>query len=163
MFELILTITRLEASLDRWQSEFLAMYSKANMTPSDLIILNMIRLHDRPKSVLDISRILNRDDIPNIHYSIRKLHKAELIEKQRPNKVKGLTYKVTDEGKDLTDRYARTRKQLINDKLPVFAEWKNWVKVTHDTLTTLHTIYDMAGSYLATHRLDGKSDGDDRK
>ena len=47
----------------------------------DNMVLHIIATLDRPKSLSDISRFMNRDDLANIQYSLRKLMKAGLIEK----------------------------------------------------------------------------------
>ncbi len=75
-------------------------------------MLHVIRMNDRPKSVKDLARLTNRDDIPNIQYSLRKLIGAGLVVRSGSGRS-GVTYSVTEKGREVTDRYAEIRRALL--------------------------------------------------
>ena len=50
-----------------------------NLTGEENVILQQLMFTSKPRSVSDLSRFSNRDDIPNIQYSLRKLIAAGLI------------------------------------------------------------------------------------
>jgi len=52
-----------------------------NLTGEENVILQQLMFTSKPRSVSDLSRFSNRDDIANIQYSLRKLTAAGLIEK----------------------------------------------------------------------------------
>jgi predicted MarR family transcription regulator len=77
------------------------------------VILHVIRMMDRPKTGATIARLINRDDIPNIQYSLRKLESAGLIEKQKEGNGKTFSYKTTPKGTQLTDEYYKIKAEIL--------------------------------------------------
>ena len=97
-----ITVTELEFSLiratsafDRWQAECLAAVAHQQLGSTDNAILHVIRLKERPKTTTEIARLLNRDDVANLQYSIRKLQDAGLIERCTAGKRKGTRHRAT--------------------------------------------------------------------
>ena len=81
----------------------------------DNMVLHIIATLDRPKSLSDISRFMNRDDLANIQYSVRKLLKAGLIEKASDRSARGTTYRSTAAGRAAVAEFdgdAPLRRQL---------------------------------------------------
>src|ERR1700735_5782272 len=52
-----------------------------NLTGEENVILQQLMFTSKPRSVSDLSRFSNRDDIANIQYSLRKLAAAGCVEK----------------------------------------------------------------------------------
>lgn len=100
----------------RWQEECESSINGTDLTGNELAILHVIRMKDKPKTIYDIARLLNRNDNFNINYSIRKLLKMGLIEKvrvtQASKKVSGF-YQVTEVGIHNTDAYTEARKHIL--------------------------------------------------
>jgi predicted MarR family transcription regulator len=85
----------------------------ANLTGQDCVILQGIRIGERPKSIPEIQHFTNRTDIANIQYSVKKLMKAGLVEKADRNHGRGTTYRLTATGISATDDYVRARRDFI--------------------------------------------------
>lgn len=85
----------------------------AKLTGQDCVILQGIRLGDRPKSIPEMQHFTNRTDIANIQYSVKKLMKARLVEKANRSHGRGTTYRLTAEGIRATDAYVRARREFI--------------------------------------------------
>lgn len=109
-------------------------------------------MKDRPKTISEIGRLLNRDDIPNLQYAIRKLLGAKLIEKHRGNKKKGICYKTTKCGVQVTDSYAEIRRTLLLPLLDSVHNWDTLAGSTCLTLDLLKGIYDSAALPVSAHR-----------
>lgn len=92
-----------------WQQECEKAANNSGLTGNELSVLHVIRMKDRPKSISDIGKILNRTDAFNIHYSIRKLIKKKLVRKTSNNKA----YEITEEGIRNTDLYTQVRKNTL--------------------------------------------------
>jgi predicted MarR family transcription regulator len=116
------SVTRLELALfnifesvERWEKECTAAVQPGlSITGGDSSLLHVIRMHDRPKGVSELAQFLNRDDLANIQYSIRKLQKLDLIQKsQGTGSRKDVTYEVTEYGRVVTDKYAEIRRKLL--------------------------------------------------
>ena len=61
-------------------------------------LLHIIRMNDRPKTMKDLARLTNRDDMPNMQYSLRKLMGAGLVACARARDGPGVTYEVYGRG-----------------------------------------------------------------
>src|SRR5262245_12403097 len=86
------------------------------------VILHVIRMQDRPKNSATIARLINRDDIPNIQYSLRKLEAAGLVEKQKDKNSKTYSYIATEKGVQLTDEYYKVRQEILVKRLEEISE-----------------------------------------
>jgi len=149
--ELEFALMRTFEGFGRWQSECLASVCDLAATGPENALLHIIRMNDRPKSIKDLARLTNRDDVPNIQYSLRKLIGAGLVERKGSGRS-GVTYEVTVEGRRVTDDYGALRRRLLMSaiaNLPGFAE--RLAEATR-TLNLLSGIYEEIARVAATHR-----------
>lgn len=149
--ELEFALMRTFEGFGRWQSECLSSVCDLAATGPDNALLHIIRMNDRPKSIKDLARLTNRDDIPNIQYSLRKLIAAGLV-LRRGSGRSGVSYVVTDEGRRVTDDYGALRRRLLLQavsNVPGFSE--RLVEATK-TLNLLSGIYEEISRVAATHR-----------
>jgi len=149
--ELEFALMRAFEGFGRWQSECLASVSEIAAAGPENALLHIIRMNDRPKTIKDLARLTNRDDIPNIQYSLRKLLAAGLVVRMGSGRS-GVTYQVTDDGRRITDDYGEVRRNLLIaaiDNLPGFAD--RLAEATR-TLNLLTGIYAEASRVAATHR-----------
>lgn len=149
--ELEFALMRTFEGFGRWQTECLASVSDLAATGPENALLHIIRMNDRPKTIKDLARLTNRDDVPNIQYSLRKLIGAGLILRKGAGRS-GVTYSVTDEGRRVTDDFGALRRQLLLqavDNVPGFSD--RLVAATR-TLNLLSGIYEEISRVAATHR-----------
>src|SRR6476660_208554 len=85
----------------------------ANLTGHENVILQQLMYLPKPRSVSDLSRFTNRDDISNIQYSLRKLTAAGLIEKVPGSTNRDTRYQPTAKGRKLTDELVAIRRELL--------------------------------------------------
>ena len=154
--EIEFSIFRIFGAFNRWMDDLAACCQKdAEQLCSgiDFALLNVVRMHDRPKSISEMGRLLNRDDLPNLQYSIRKLTKSGLIKKlgTQGNK-KGATYTTTELGVAATDQYARYRQELLLPLTQAISAGDMRMEQVANVLTLLSGIYDQAACVAATHR-----------
>jgi predicted MarR family transcription regulator len=114
------------------------------------VILHVIRMQDRPKNSATIARLINRDDIPNIQYSLRKLESAGLVEKQKDKNSKTYSYIVTDLGVKLTDEYYKVRQEILMKRLEEIADVGDKFEKGARLLSLLTGIYEEAARDSAT-------------
>lgn len=151
--ELEFAIIRVSAAFERWQSDCLACCHGHPFSGSDTAVLHVIRMHDRSKSISEIGRLLKRDDQSNLQYGIRKLLKAGLIEKSKDSgSKKGVTYQVSELGRQVTDRYAVFRKELLLS-LTESVTGENDLEAIAKVLNLMSGLYDQASCVAATHRV----------
>ena len=154
--ELEFSLFRSYAAFSRWMDDLSAccqIPGDPTCSGIDFALLNAIRMHGRAKSISELGRLMNRDDISNIQYSVRKLTKAEMIEKigLQGNK-KGATYKVTKKGMQATDKYTLFRQQLLLPLTEEISESEEKMNQISNVLNLLSGIYDQAACVAATHR-----------
>src|SRR6201994_1525503 len=152
--ELEFSIFRVSAAFERWQADFLACCRGGPFSGKDTALLHGIRLHGRPKGISELARLLKRDDLSNLQYGMRKLLKAGLIEKSRQTGAskKDVTYQVSALGRDVTDKYARFRKELLVSMTRVTAVNTDFESLAR-ALNMMSAMYDQASCVAATHRL----------
>ena len=144
-------VMRISAALDRWEKDCLACCVEGGMSGMDSAVLHMIRMHDRPKSISDIVRTMNRDDISNLQYSLRKLTSRGLIERAgKKDSKRSATYQVTAEGERVTDLYAKVRRELLIPLLHTIKDFEGEMGTACRILNVVSGIYDNASSIAAT-------------
>lgn len=114
------------------------------------VILHVIRMQGRPKNSAIIARLLNRSDIPNIQYSLRKLETAGLVLKEKDRNSKTYSYSVTEQGIKLTDEYHRVRQEILFGRLAEIAEIDEKFDKCTRLLSLLTGIYEEAARNAAT-------------
>lgn len=151
--ELEFSIFRISAAFERWQSDCLGCCHGQSFSGTDTALLHVIRMHDRPKGISELARLLKRDDLSNLQYSVRKLLKAGLIEKSRhAGSKKDVTYQVSAQGREITDRYALFRKELLISMTRAAAGSLDFESLAR-SLTMMAALYDQASCVAATHRV----------
>ncbi len=154
--ELEFALMRAHEAFARWQSECMTVASGFPVGGSENAILHVVRLHDRPKSVRDIARLTNRDDIANLQYALRKLVKLGLIEQSggRANSV----YAITASGRKASDAYSELRGELLTSYTGGIPNFENDLNETARTLNHLTGLYEQAARVVATHQRTSKAD-----
>ncbi|CAB3799573.1 hypothetical protein LMG28614_04997 [Paraburkholderia ultramafica] len=114
------------------------------------VILHVIRMQDRPKNSATIARLMNRDDIPNIQYSLRKLESVGLIEKLKDKNSKTYSYKASELGVKLTDEYYKVREEILIKRLEEIADVAEKFDRGARFMSLLTGIYEEAARDSAT-------------
>lgn len=107
------SLMRLYEAFSRWVSTSSSLLIDEDIKFTEHLILHIIRMHNRPKNSITIARMMNRDDLANLQYSLRKLEGAGLISKSKDKSGKSFSYVVTERGKQITDGYAAIRSDLL--------------------------------------------------
>lgn len=154
--EIEFSLFRSYAAFTRWMDDLAACCQtneEVTCSGTDFALLNVIRMHGRPKSISDLGRLLNRDDISNLQYSIRKLTKAGFIEKVGlKGQKKNATYQVAAKGLEATTKYAQFRQELLLPLTDQISESSEKMNQLSNVLNLLSGIYDQAACVAATHR-----------
>lgn len=150
--ELEYALYRVFAAFDRWTSECVAAVGNKHLNSTENAVLHVIRMKNRPKTISEVGRLLNRDDIPNLQYAIRKLMSSGLIEKNKDNKKKGISYKVTPSGEEVSDSYAELRRNQLMPMIDTVHDWDTQIETTRRMLDLMKGMYDSSSLTVAAHR-----------
>ena len=146
-------IWRFSAAFVRWQADCMSCATAAGLSGQDAAILHVIRMRDRPKSLSEIARLLNRDDVANIQYSIKKLLTAGLIEKAESASKKQTSYIVSAAGAGVTASYSEHRSNILLAMIEKLHDPGQDIAQATRTLDMLIGLYDQASRIAATYRL----------
>lgn len=149
--ELEFALMRTFEGFGRWQSECLASVCDLAATGPENALLHIIRMNERPKTIKDLARLTNRDDVPNIQYSLRKLIGAGLVLRHGAGRS-GVTYQVTDEGRRVTDEYGVLRRRLLLAEIAGLHGFSDRLAEATRTLNVLSGLYEEISRVAATHR-----------
>jgi predicted MarR family transcription regulator len=149
--EIEYALMRTNQAFERWQTECLASVIDFAASGEENAMLHIIRMNDRPKTIKDLARLANREDIPNIQYSLRKLIGAGLVVREGSGRA-GVTYSVTDRGREVTNRYAEVRGSLLVEAIESVPDFTQKLEEATRTLELLTGIYEQVARVAATHR-----------
>lgn len=149
--ELEFALMRAFEGFGRWQSECLASVTDLNASGPENALLHIIRMNDRAKSIKELARLTNRDDIPNIQYAIRKLIGAGLVRKLGSGRS-GVTYEATPKGQKVTDDYGTLRRKLLIEEIKNLPGMPDRFQEVIRTLNMLSGLYEEVSRVAATHR-----------
>jgi predicted MarR family transcription regulator len=120
-----------------------------NLTGQEQVILQQLMFTSKPRSVGDLSRFSNRDDIANIQYSLRKLAAAGLIEKVPGSTNRDTRYQPTAAGRQLTEGLVTTRRERLIAPSANITDIEKQLKAAVTAMTLLTGLYDHVSRVLA--------------
>lgn len=135
-------LIRLYEAFARWVSTSSSLLIDEDIKFAEHLILHIIRMHNRPKNSITIARMMNRDDLANLQYSLRKLEGAGLISKSKDKTGKSFSYVVTDKGKQITDGYAAIRSDLLIRAISTISNIDERISEMTKLISVLTGIYE---------------------
>ena len=130
-------------------SIFGATATKEKLTGQECVILQQLMFTPKPRSVSELSRFSNRDDVSNIQYSLRKLSSAGLIEKVPGSTNRDTRYRPTQAGRDLTDVLVNSRRELLIAPSSNVPNIEAQLKAASVAMSLLTGMYDHTSRVLA--------------
>jgi predicted MarR family transcription regulator len=120
-----------------------------NLTGHENVILQQLMFLPKPRSVSDLSRFTNRDDISNIQYSLRKLAAAGLIEKVPGTANRDTRYRPTEAGRALTEAMVQRRRELLIDPSANLKDVEAQLRAATAAMSLLTGLYDHVSRVLS--------------
>lgn len=145
------SVLRFQQAFERWITQLAEITGMSELSYIEIVIMHVIRIQDRPKTAASIARQLNRDDIPNIQYCLRKLVKMDLCKKVTENGSKSAAFEVTDKGKLLTNNYAEVRKEILTEQSKSIDRIDEKLTDTAKTISLLTGLYDEAARISSSY------------
>ncbi|MEM8662080.1 MAG: winged helix DNA-binding protein [Pseudomonadota bacterium] len=110
------SVLRFMNAFERCILQMANMSGQHNLNVQEVLFLHVVSMQKMPQTSASLAHQLNRDDIANIQYTLRKLVSAGLVEKRKEPQGKIYTFSVTEEGMKLVRSYANVRELLLADK-----------------------------------------------
>ncbi len=151
-----LAVLRSGESYSRWIAEAFAHVAGEALGAAEVNLLSAIRFTDGVRNLADVARFFNREDPANIQYSLRKLERAGLIERFAGASRRESGYRVSERGRELTDRFAATRQAVLVELLGDLREFTDRMDDAAASLEKLTGQYDLAIQTLINERVVGR-------
>lgn len=140
------------ASFERWAHQATRLVTSHALTFSEIVLLHLVHMHDRPKDAATLAKLLNRDDLPNVLYSLRKLISLGLVEKSKSGAV--TLYRATAQGAQAAERYAELRHDILMPALESVADIDERIPASTQFLGRVTTYFETAAREIATRSPD---------
>jgi len=121
----------------------------ASITGPENVLLHVVAMKGRAKTIHDVMLLTNRQDTPNVQYGLRKLMKLGFI-KKRGSARAGVFYQTTEKGEKVCKDYADLRKKLLLRAARNVSKFESTSKKCCLHLETLEKIYTIVGREAAT-------------
>lgn len=157
------SLLRFQEAFQRFCLQVASITGLGSLNYSELIILHVINMQSHPQPSALIARQLNRDDLPNIQYSLRKLIKQGLVEKIKDTGGKTYCFDATDEGRRRLQDYARLRHELLTEQTKNIEHIDRKLFETGRLISLLTGLYDEAGRISATYSPYSTADYDEEE
>ena len=145
------SLLRFQEAFQRFCLQVASITGLGSLNYSELIILHVINMQSHPQPSALIARQLNRDDLPNIQYSLRKLIKQGLVEKIKDTGGKTYCFDATNVGKQRLQDYAHLRYELLTEQTKNIESIDRKLFETGRLISLLTGLYDEAGRISATY------------
>ena len=149
--ELEYGILRLREAFEHWALQGMRAVLNVELSFEETCILHPLRMQARPTGVSTIARLLNRDDVSNLQYCLRKLVSIGLVAVSRRKGVKGVSYTLTKAGIRATDDYAKLKRELLIRQTEDIAGLQGKVEAITRTVTMLTGLYEECARIAATY------------
>ena len=136
----------------RWSESVHALVGDAPLPLQDVSVLQVLRMRDRPKTTAEVARALNREDLANIVYSLRKLERLELAQRLPDLPQRQTAYAVTDRGRAVTDAYADLRRRVLLKSLDGMPDLQMQMETATRLLTLMTGQYDYGARRAEMYR-----------
>lgn len=134
---------RLFYSFIKWHEDCQrCVTNEDGVSADEIALMHLIRMRDRPKTISEIARLMNRDDTSNLHYSLKKLLKLNIIRKSKKSSKKSVFFEITGKGVSITEKYGDIRRNILI-KLLKNTEKLEW-NILYDFAKEFKNIYDEA-------------------
>lgn len=158
--ELEWVLLRWREAFDRYNLHALNILGLPTMGIAETLVLHIVRLHDRPKPANMIASLLNRDDIQNVQYILRKLMSAGLIAKEKGSSAKNANLIATQNGRELSDQLAEIRARLVVSQVAQLENGEARLLYSAKTVSIMTALYDEAGRTSAAYLLQAETAAD---
>jgi predicted MarR family transcription regulator len=144
-------IWHLGAAFARWRRDCLAAVTDLNLSSTEASILHAVHMSGEPKGVMEVARLLHRDDVTNLQYGLKKLTGLGLVERQGRSR-KAAVYVATADGAALVEAYLAKRREVL---LRLFRQAAPSPEHLEELVLRMHVmigLYDQSSDLLLTRQ-----------
>ncbi|HEX7757979.1 MAG TPA: winged helix DNA-binding protein [Caulobacteraceae bacterium] len=144
------SLAQMNEAFARFVTELGTLTTASELKYGDHAVLHALRMPDRAKGGPTIARQLNRHDLQNVQYSLRKLESLGLIRKTREAGSAQAAYEITDKGRQRTDQYRDVRAELLIKRIEQIQKSPEQLEALTRLMSMLTGVYEEAARECAT-------------
>jgi len=129
-------------AFSRWMIRCMQAAGYADFSPLDVLVLHNVNHRNRPKRLVDICFVLHVEDQHTVNYSLKKLVKGDLVERQKRGKE--IFYSTTKQGKEACTRYREIRERCLTSAYRNLDKEGSEISQAAALLRLLSGLYDQA-------------------
>ncbi len=141
-------LLQVDGEFQRFAVHAMQVAGDLDLTVNEVVALHVVRMQERPKDTATIAQLTNREDLPNLQYNLRKLVTMGLLERTKSGT--SAVFRVTEKGREITDRYAALRRQMLTSNLTELADVTSKLQHAVRSMNVLTGLYAAASRDLAT-------------
>lgn len=141
-------LLQVEGAFERFAVQALRIAGDVDLAFNEVVALHVVRMQERAKDTATIAQLTNREDLPNLQYNLRKLVSLGLLERTKSGTSS--VFRVTEAGREISDRYAALRRELLTANLAELSDVTTKMRHAVRTMHILTGLYAAASRDLAT-------------
>ena len=132
----------------RWMIRCMNAAGYKDFSPLDVLVLHNVNHRQREKRLVDICFVLHIEDHHTVNYSLKKLVKLELVQKEKRGKE--IFYTTTAAGSEACKKYREIRERCLTSVYRSLEQEGDEVSEAASLLRLLSGLYDQASRSAAS-------------
>lgn len=129
-------------AFSRWMIRCMGAAGHVDFSPLDILVLHNVNHRRREKRLIDICFVLHVEDHHTVNYSLKKLVKAELVDREKRGKE--IFYFATDKGRTACEQYREIREKCLTSAYRAMDHESEEMRDAAALLRLMSGIYDQA-------------------
>jgi predicted MarR family transcription regulator len=126
----------------RWMIRCMHAAGYADFSPLDVLVLHNVNHRNRQKRLVDICFVLHVEDQHTVNYSLKKLVKNGLVERDKHGKE--IFYSTTEEGREACEKYRSIREKCLTAAYRSLDQEGSEISQAAALLRLMSGLYDQA-------------------
>ncbi|MEJ2136459.1 MAG: winged helix DNA-binding protein [Desulfofustis sp.] len=135
-------------AFSRWMVRCMNAAGYPDFSPLDVLVLHNVNHRQREKRLVDICFVLHIEDSHTVNYSLKKLIKLNLIQKEKRGKE--IFYTATEEGARACKEYRQVRERCLTSVYRNLENEDSEITEAATLLRLLSGLYDQASRAAAS-------------
>jgi predicted MarR family transcription regulator len=129
-------------AFSRWMIRCMHAAGYADFSTLDVLVLHNVNHRNRPKRLVDICFVLHVEDQHTVNYSLKKLVKGELVEREKHGKE--IFYCTTAQGTEACKKYREIRERCLTSAYRSLDKEGSEISQAAALLRLMSGLYDQA-------------------
>jgi len=135
-------------AFSRWMVRCMNAAGYLDFSPLDVLVLHNVNHRGREKRLVDICLVLHVEDSHTVNYSLKKLIKLNLVQKEKRGKE--IFYSTTVEGNEACKQYRQIRERCLTSVYRNLEKEGSEISEAASLLRLLSGLYDQASRAAAS-------------